>query len=119
MGIVIFVIGSASCELDGLFSFCKVSEEVIIEELTSVITIEAEDRERECSFDVFDLFQDSGFTLSPYGALFGPAGGDIYEVDCIDVHSGGGIAAMSDRIGFKKAGARFVPLVGFDGDLLS
>jgi len=56
MGIVIFVIGSASGEGDGLFSFGKVSEEVIVEEFTSIITIEAEDGKREGFFDVFDLF---------------------------------------------------------------
>jgi len=26
---------------------------------------------------------------------------------------------MGDRVGFKKTGARFVPLVGFDGDMFS
>jgi hypothetical protein len=45
MGIVVFVIGPASGELDGLFSLGKVSWKVLIEELTSVITIEAEDGE--------------------------------------------------------------------------
>ena len=119
MGVVVFVIGSASGELDGLFSFGKVPLEVIVEELTSVITIEAEDGEWEGFFDVFDLFQDSCFALSPDGTLFCPAGGDIDEVDGIDVHPDGRIAAMSDRIGIEKARARFVPLIGFDGDLLS
>ena len=59
MGIVVFVIGSASGELDGLFSFDKVPLEVIVEELTSIITIEAEDGKREGFFDVFNLFQDT------------------------------------------------------------
>jgi len=104
MGIVIFVIGPASGEGDGLFSFGKVSEEVIVEELTSIITIEAKEGKREGFFDVFDLFQDCWFTLSPDGALFGPAGGDIYEVNGVDIHSGSGLAAMSNRIGFEKAG---------------
>ena len=62
-----------------------------------------EERKREYFFDVFNLFQDTCFTLSPDGALFGPADGDIYEIDGIDIHSGGGIAAMSNRIGFEKA----------------
>ena len=59
VGIVIFVIGSASGELDGLFSFGKVSEEMIVEELPSIITIEAEDGEGQCFFYIFNLFQDS------------------------------------------------------------
>jgi len=119
MGVVIFVAGSASCELDGLFSFGKVSQEVIVEELASVIAIEAEYWKREGFFDAFDLFQDPCFTFAPYGTLFGPSGGDIDEIDGIGIHSGGGISAMSDRIGFEKTRAGFVPLVGFDWDVLS
>ena len=119
VSIVVFMISSASGELDGLFSFGKVPLEVIVEELASIIAIESKDREREGFFDVLDLFQDSCFALSPYGALFGPAGGDIDKVDGIGVHSGGGIAAMNDGIRFKKTRARFIPLIGFDGYLFS
>jgi hypothetical protein len=56
MGVVIFVVGSASGELDGLFSLGKVSEEGGIEELRSVVTIEAKQGEREGGFNIFNLF---------------------------------------------------------------
>jgi len=119
MGVVIFVAGPASGELDGLFSFGKVSQEVIVEKLASVIAIEAEDRKREGLFNVFDLIQHSSLSFAPYGPLFGPSGSDIDEIDGIGIHSGSGIAAMGDRIGFEKTRSGFVPLVGFDGDVLS
>ena len=45
MGIIIFVIGSAAGKMDGLFSLGKMSEEVIIQKLGSVIAIEAEQGE--------------------------------------------------------------------------
>ena len=45
--------------------------------------------------------------------MFCPSGGDVYEVDGIDVHSSGGIAAMGNRISFKKTGFGFVPLMCF------
>jgi len=102
VGVVIFVVGPASCELDGLFSFGKVSQEVIVEELASVIAIEAEDWEREDFFNVFDLFQDPGFSFSPDCTLFSPPGSDIDEIYGVDVHSRGGITTMSDRIGFEE-----------------
>ena len=102
MGVIIFVIGSASGELDGLFSVGEVPEEMIVEELAAVIAIKAADREREVFFDVLDLIQDTSLALSPYGTLFCPAGGDINEVNGIGVHSLRGIAAMSDRIGFEE-----------------
>ena len=47
VGIVIFVVGPASGELDGLFSVGEIPEEVIIEELGAIIGIKAEDGERE------------------------------------------------------------------------
>jgi hypothetical protein len=56
MGVVIFVIGPASGELDGLFSLGEVFGEGSVEELMAVIAIEAEDGKREGFFDVFDLF---------------------------------------------------------------
>jgi hypothetical protein len=103
MGVVVFMIGSASGELDGLFSVGEVSEEVIVEELAAVITIKAEDGEREVFFDVLDLFQDTRLALSPYCPLLCPAGSDINEVNGIGVQSLRGIAAMSDRIGFEES----------------
>jgi len=48
--VVIFVIGSASRELDGLFSFGKMSLGVVVEKLTFIIAIEAEEENRECFF---------------------------------------------------------------------
>lgn len=42
MGVVVVAISFASGELDELFSFGKVPLEVIVEERTSVITIEAQ-----------------------------------------------------------------------------
>jgi len=46
VSVIIFVIGTASGEVDRLFPLGKVSEEMVIEELRSVITIEAKQGER-------------------------------------------------------------------------
>ena len=46
VSVIIFVVGTASGEVDGLFPLSKMSEEVVIEELRSVVTIEAEQGER-------------------------------------------------------------------------
>ena len=68
---------------------------------------------------MFDLFEDVGFPFSPDGSLFRPAGGNINAVEGIGEHSGEGLAAMGDGVGFEEAWARFIPLVGFDGDMVS
>jgi hypothetical protein len=46
VSVIIFVVGTASGEVDGLFPLSKMFEEVVIEELRSVVTIEAEQGER-------------------------------------------------------------------------
>jgi len=88
VGVIVFVIGTASGELDGAVSVGKMSQQVVVEELGAVIAIEAEQREGERLFDIFELFQNPSFSLSPDGALFSPAGSDIHAVDGIGEHTG-------------------------------
>jgi len=87
MGIIVLVIGTAAGEIDGLFPLGKEFQEVIIEELPAVITIEAEDRKRERNFNVLNLFEGVGFPLAPDGPLFGPTGADIGGIHGIDKHA--------------------------------
>jgi len=119
MGVVILVIGSASGELDGAFSLGEMTQQMVVEELRSVIAIESEQGERQRLFDMLDLFEDAGFSLSPDRSLFAPAGGDIDTVNGVGEHPGEGLATVGDAVGFEKTGARFVPLVGLDGDMFS
>ncbi len=119
VSIVLFVVGAAAGELDGFFSLGEVAIEVVVEEFGTVVAIEAEEGERERGFDVLDLLEDTGFSFAPDSSLFGPAGGDIEGVDGVGEHAGEGIAAVGDSVSFKEAGAGFIPLVGFDGDVVS
>jgi hypothetical protein len=119
MGVIVFVVSTASGELDGLFSLGKVSQEVVVEELGAVVGIETKQGEWQGLFDIFDLFQDVTFSFTPDGPLFGPTGGDINTVKGISEHAGEGLSAMGDGIGFEEAGTGLVPLVGLDGDVIS
>jgi len=65
------------------------------------------------------LFEDIGFSFSPDSSLFRPACGNVNAVNAIGEHSREGLTAMGDGVGFEEAGARFIPLVGFDGDMFS
>jgi hypothetical protein len=88
MSVVIFVVGPGASKLDGVFSICEMFEEVIVEELTAIVAIEAEQGEGQRFFDLFDLFEDVSFPFSPDGSLFRPAGGNINAVNGIGEGSG-------------------------------
>ncbi len=105
VSIVIFVVSSGASKLDGGFPLGEMSEQVVIEELAAIVAIKAEQGEGQSVFDVFDLLEDVGFSFSPDGSLFGPAGGNIDTVNAVDEHPGQGLAAMGDSIGFKKTWA--------------
>ncbi len=119
MGIVILVVGSASGKLDGAFPVAEVAYQMVIEELCSVVSVEAKDGKGQRFFHVLDLFEDTPFSLPPDSTLLSPPRSDIDEVDGIDIHAGGRFPAVSHRIGLEEARPRFVPLVGSNGDLLS
>ena len=42
MSVVVFVVGAEASKLDGALSLCKMPQEVIIQELTAIVTIKAE-----------------------------------------------------------------------------
>jgi hypothetical protein len=42
MSVVVFMVGSGASKLDGVFSLCKMFQEVIIEELAAIVAIKAE-----------------------------------------------------------------------------
>ena len=92
---------------------------MIIEELATIVAIEAKQGEGQSLFDLFDLFEGVGFPFAPDGPLFGPAGGNIDAINRIGEHTGEGLSAMGDGVGFEEAGLGFVPLIGFDRDLSS
>ena len=92
---------------------------MFIEEFAAVVGIEAADSKGQRLFDVFGLTKDPELALTPDGALFGPAGGDIRIIDGDGVLSVRRFAAVMDRVCFDKTGTKFVPLVGFDRDLMS
>ena len=92
---------------------------MIIEKLSAIVAVEAKQGEGQSLFDLFDLFEGVSFSFAPDGPLFGPAGGDIDAINGIGEHTGEGVSAMGDGVGFEEAGLGLVPLIGFNRDLSS
>ena len=87
MGVVVFVISPASRKVDGLLTIREMTLEVIVEELTAIVGIKAEESKGEPFFDIFDLLQNTAFPFPPDSSLFCPAGSNIGEINCIGKHS--------------------------------
>ena len=119
MGVIIFVIGTATGKVDRAISLGEVFEEVIIEEFAAIVAIKAQQGEGQSLFNLFDLIEGVGFAFAPDGTLFGPAGGNVDTVDGIGEDAGEGVPAMGHGIRFEKARFGFIPLMGFDGNLSS
>ena len=77
----------------------------MIKKLGAVIAVKAEYGKGEKHFYILNLFKNTCFSFPPNSPLFSPAGGNIHEINGIDIYSGDGLAAMSNRIGFEKAWA--------------
>jgi len=102
MGIIVFVIGPAASEVDRLFTISKMAQQMIIEELTTIVGIKAQEGKREHFFYVFDLLQYAFLSLAPDGPLFSPSRGDIDEINGVGKHTQKGITAMSYRVCFQE-----------------
>ena len=118
MGIVVLLVGSGAGALDGLSSMLEVADEMPREELGAVIPVKAEDRKGQRSLDGDDLLKDASFPFAPERSLFGPAGGDVGNVEGEDKRSGHGGVAVRDGIGFEEAGSLLIPLVGLNRDMV-
>ena len=119
MGVVVLVVSSAPCKLYTLVSCRKVSEEMIIEELRTVIGVESQQRERKGCLDVLYLLQHICFTFTPYSPLFGPTGSDVYTIYCERKHAGHRGTAVSHSVSLQEPLTGFISLVCLYRYLLS
>ena len=70
---------------EGFAVLGKVAQKVVVQELPAVIRVKAQKGKGQGSFNILDLFKNTGFTFASDGTLFGPSGCDVNEVDGVDV----------------------------------
>lgn len=119
VGVVVFLVGSRSGEFDFRFVVGEVSEEMIVEELGAVVTVEAFEGEGQALLDILDLLEDPGSAVVPGGPAFGPSGIDVGERQAPDKVTTQGVSAVGDGIGFHEAGLGDIPVVGADRNLIA
>ena len=112
------MVSPAARKFHGAFSVRKVSKQVIVEEFSAVVAIKSEQIKRQHVFNIFDLFQHPCLASAPDGPLFSPSGGNIDAIDGEGKLTHHGLPTVGHRVGFNKAGTRFIPLIDSDWNLL-
>ncbi len=91
----------------------------MVQKLSAIVCIKAQDGEREGAFDILDLVDDILIVFAPDCTLLCPAGCDIDTVDRIGLQAFCRASALGNGIGLQEARPGLVPLIGFDGDMFS
>jgi len=74
MSVIVFMVRPASGKLYRLDLIAKVPDKVVIDEFSAVIAVKSFQWERESGFNIFYLFQNSGFAFTPDSTLLCPLG---------------------------------------------
>jgi hypothetical protein len=118
-GIIGFVAGPASGELDGVFYVGKMGHQAVVEKLRAVIAIETPQRKRKGLGNMMDLLKHPCLSFAPDGSLFCPSRGNVNAINSIGEHASSGGAAVGHGIGLKESGPGLIPLIGVDGCVFS
>jgi len=87
-----------------------VSTEMSVDELASIVRVNAKDLERKHWFDLFDGLNAEAFGSAHECGADRPSGGYVSHVECVDILAAGGIAAVSDQVDLEEAGASIIPV---------
>lgn len=104
--------------MDGALALEEEMSQMPVDKFTALVAVKAKQLKGERVFDIQDLFLDLDFTFAVNGPLFGPTGGNTDGVESVDKMAGQGITAMGGGVGFEETGFGFIPLIGFDGDVV-
>ena len=104
MGVIVFLVWSGSGEIDFWFVVGEVIEQMVVNELSAVVAVEAFEFKREFGFDVLDLFDNAGGAVIPSSSGFGPTGVDVGEGQTPYEIAGQRVTAVSDGIGLHESG---------------
>ncbi len=116
MGIVVFFIGPPAGELD--LAPATVLEELGIDELRTVVGIQAAEGKGERGVQLGHGGADRALGLPQNGAGLDPAGMDIGEIEGLEKFTVGPIAGMGDEIDLGEARRGDVPVLSADGDVM-
>jgi len=117
VAVVVFVIGPAAGKGDLLLETVPV--ELIIDELTAVVRVQAEQPEGEVALDLLESVEDIGLGLIFQGFHLHPCRGDIGEGEGLGVLAKACSPVVGNEVRFAEAWTCVVPVgEGPDGDMV-
>src|SRR3989338_481165 len=118
MGVVVFLIFPGAGELNRGFTAEEIIHEEFVKEFLPVVTVESEDGKGQGFFNIFDFVCNVPESFAVGGALLRPVGGNVERIGGDRIMAFGSRTAVSYGIGFQEARARFLPLMGLDGNMV-
>ena len=79
ISVFVFVIGAGAGELDRRLAIVEIAPEVMIKEFAAIIDMEAQNGERQLSFDVSNSLRNGGIAFIPDSACFRPLAENIRQ----------------------------------------
>lgn len=119
MRVVVFFVRPRSGEKHGAVSVGEIADEMVVEELGAVVTVEGQQWKGQRALNVRHFFEDIGRSFVPHGTAFGPGSMDIGHDKAPGEIARKAVAAVSHGIGFHETGTGDVPVVGADRDLVA
>ena len=115
MGVVVLLVGPRAREID--LVTLAIGVKVVVDELSSVVRVQATQRERQSSSYVVHGPSHSVLTLPPHSLTLYPAGGDVYCAQCVEVEPLRSLTTVSDQVHLQVSGLVLMPIgKGPNGD---
>jgi hypothetical protein len=108
MALIVLLVWSTAREGDLLAR--AVSDEQMIDELPTVIRIEAAHGHRKQRADSGNRRADRLLTAILERDAFRPLGGDVGEHECVQILAAGALPAMPDEVDFEETGPVVLPV---------
>ena len=115
--VIVFAIGTASGE--GNVLGLAVTAEVVVDELTAVVGIDAAQRKGKALADILEGFEDVGLSFVFESPCFCPSGSNIGDIEGLGILTKGNAAVVGNKVDFDEAGESFIPVgKGANGDVM-
>jgi hypothetical protein len=116
VGVVVFLVGPAAGELNGVGP--AVIVEMAVDELRAVIGVDAAQAEGQGLLQLDERRLDAALMLAEDGARLHPRGVDVGDVEGMQELALGRGAGVTDEIDLREARHGDVPAIGLDGDVV-